>query len=230
KVYWQVPQTPARDISVVKAQEMPVKKGLSSKEGQGQTLHEIANIELQAIDLGLRTLIEFPHADPCFRKQLVDIVLEETFHLKICLEGLEQLNYSWGDWPIHTSLWDSTSPQDDLLNRILIVHRYLEGSGLDASALLLRRLSGVSNSHLVSIVKKIANDEEKHVEFGSVWFHKLCQNGHKDSDKEFSFRLHQLKHRLPKKLGAINVSLRSKTGFTKSEINNLCQLRSDWLS
>ena len=141
-----VPRAPGRDIQVVMADELPAKKGLSFKEGQARLLHDLASIELQAMELCLRSLSEFPEAEDAFRQELATIALSEGSHLQLCLDGIERLGYKWGDWPVHLALWHSTAPSDSLLDRILIVHRYLEGSGLDAGDTLLRRLSGVAMS------------------------------------------------------------------------------------
>src|SRR5690606_23865514 len=94
-----VPSFPARDIEVLNVKFHPPKKGLSYNEGQARLLHDLANIELQAMELGLRTLIEFPDAPKIFKEQLAEITMEEASHLKLCLEGIERLGYKWGDWP-----------------------------------------------------------------------------------------------------------------------------------
>ena len=126
------------------ADQLPAKKGLSFKEGQARLLHDLASIELQAMELCLRSLYEYPDAPVAFREQLATIALGEGNHLQLCLNGIETLGFAWGDWPVHVALWHSTANSDSLLDRILIVHRYLEGSGLDAGDTLLRRLSGVA--------------------------------------------------------------------------------------
>ena len=75
------PVIPARDISLLAPKELPEKKGLSFKEGQARLLHDLASIELQAMELGLRTLVEFPEAPKDFREQLWQITLSESEHL-----------------------------------------------------------------------------------------------------------------------------------------------------
>ena len=226
----EVPLEPGRSCKVVEPSEMPSKKGFSYCEGRAHMLHDLASIELQAAELGVRTLIEFPNAEPDFRKRLAEIVLEEVTHLKLCLEGLEQLGYQWGDWPAQIKLWASTSKDDDLLDRIIIVHRYLEGAGLDASTTLMRRLSGVECKHLRKAIHRIAFDEEAHVEFGSIWFKKFCEEQKLDSDHAFKHRFQSLLPRLPKRLEKINHPLRKKVGFTEQELKVLEDTRTNWLN
>src|SRR6218665_1741766 len=66
-----VPYEPVRDIEVLHAKKHPPKKGFSTAEGQARMLHDLANIELQAMELGLRTLVEFPNAPQGFKEELV---------------------------------------------------------------------------------------------------------------------------------------------------------------
>ena len=56
-----IPSTPAREAAVsIPPSQHPPKKGFASAEGRARLLHDLANIELQAMELGLRTLFEFP--------------------------------------------------------------------------------------------------------------------------------------------------------------------------
>lgn len=217
----KTPQFISRDVEVIHIKKVPPKQGLSSNEGQARLLHDLANIELQAMELGIRSLHDYPNADPIFREQLVKLTLEEAYHLKLCLTELQNLGFQWGDWPVHTMLWDATDINDSLLDRILIVHRYLEGSGLDASEELLKKLSGLVNKEPRRIVGIIAHDEVGHVQFGSNWFKQLCQNLKLDSDHEFKKRINSLNHKLPKRSTKLNHPLRLKAGFSENEIASL---------
>ena len=96
------------------------------------------------MELGLRTLNELPSAPADFLKELTEVTRSEGRHLKMCLQGLEDLGFSWGAWPVHCSLWAATSVEDSFLDHILIVNRYLEGSGLDAGEQILKRLQAVT--------------------------------------------------------------------------------------
>ncbi len=223
----KVPLLPARDISLLSPKIHPPKKGLSYKEGQARLLHDLANIELQAMELGLRTLFEFPDAPFAFREELAGIVRSESEHLTLCLRGIEALGFRWGDWPIHCLLWQATSSEDSLLDRILIVHRYLEGSGLDAGDTLLRRLDSVLESPLQPIVQRIFLDEVGHVEFGSRWYRDICRIENLDSSEDFSVRMKKIRHQLPKRIEPIARGPRLKAGFTISEIEYLENLRAE---
>lgn len=222
---FHVPIHPARDLPVFSPGHLPPKKGLSSPEGQARLLHDLASIELQAMELGVRSLIEFRDAPQEFREELADITRSEAEHLKLCLLGLEKLGHQWGDWPVHIALWQAVDKSDSLLDRILIVHRYLEGSGLDAGETFLRKLNSVPISPIHPIVQKILQEEIGHVEFGSRWYRRICRQEKIDPSDDFGRRLGLLRFRIPKRIEKISIELRKQAGFSQSEIDYLEGLR-----
>lgn len=219
------PQDPGRDAEVLLPIQHPAKIGLSYAEGQARLLHDLGNIELQAMELGLRTLNEFPDAPSSFREALAAVVLSEAKHLELCIDAIESLGFQWGDWPIHNILWNAVSSKDSLLDRILIVHRYMEGSGLDAGDTLLRRLHGVTEGQLHKVVRVIVDEEIGHVDFGSYWYRELCGKEKLDPVSDFPERMMKLKHQLPKRIEKISHSLRLKAGFTPKELEFLEEWR-----
>ncbi|HEY8271952.1 MAG TPA: DUF455 family protein [Pseudobdellovibrionaceae bacterium] len=215
-----LPPYPARDVEVLDSKLHPPKVGFSKIEGQARMLHDLASIELQAMEIGLRTLAEFPEAPPDFREELVEVTVSEANHLRLCLEGIQDLGFKWGDWPVHCALWDAVSAEDSLLDRILIVHRYLEGSGLDAGSYLMQRLDGVRDGKLArQIVGQINFEEIGHVGFGSQWYRKICQLEKIDATEDFPRRMEALRMKLPKRMEKINRELRRQAGFTEQEID-----------
>ncbi len=224
-----VPDEPARDAEVLEFKAHPQKKGFSTHEGQARMLHDLASIELQAMELGLRTLLEFPEANPLFKEELLQLTLSEADHLELCLTEMQTLGYSWGNWPVNCGLWMAVSPQDSLLDRILIVHRYLEGSGLDAGDTLLKRLAGVDAKSVQKAVKIINDEEVGHVLFGSRWYREFCRVDGLDSATDFVSRMNRLRGILPKRINPIQPELRKKGGFTQSEIEYLEDLRKSFL-
>jgi uncharacterized ferritin-like protein (DUF455 family) len=225
-----VPSLPGRDIEVRARRDHPPKVGLSKAEGKARLLHDLASIELQAMELGLRTLFDFPEAATSFREELAGIAIGEARHLNMCLIEIEALGFKWGDWPVHLSLWEATSHQDSLLDRILIVHRYLEGSGLDAGDTLLRRLNGlapeIAHRGIENAVRIITEEEIGHVEFGSRFYRQFCLEAGLDASDDFSKRMEKLRWVLPRRMEPINRDLRRQAGFEDFEIDYLEKFRS----
>lgn len=227
---WVVPESPARDVAVVHPKLHPPKKGFSTPEGQARMLHDLASIELQAMELGVRGLVEYPDAPEGFREELVALTISEAQHLSMCLEGIEALGFKWGDWPVHLSLWRAVSVENSILDRITIVHRYLEGSGLDAGDTLIRRLEGTAGKTTIQkIVKQINVEEIGHVEFGSRWYREICIQNHLDPAQDFANRMNSLRQILPKRVEPVNRDLRLKAGFSEDEIQYFENLRLDFL-
>lgn len=211
------PQDIARDVSVVRKSELPAKPGFSQTPGQARLLHDLGSIELQAMELGLRTLVEFPDAPADFRKELADITLGESRHLKLCLDGLDELEHPWGTWAVHTSLLKAVDQTDTLLDRILIVHRYLEGSGLDAGESILKRLNGTYSPVARPVVQTIRTEEVDHVLFGSLWYREICRRERRDPSDDFTARIRVLDRLLPKR-ERMDHDLRKQAGFTEHEL------------
>ena len=225
----EVPFIPARDAEVLEFKLHPPKKGFSVKEGQARMLHDLASIELQAMELGIRTLAEFPEAPQEFKEKLWQITLSESEHLEMCLTEIQALGFNWGDWPVNCGLWTCVSKEDLLIDRVLIVHRYLEGSGLDAGDTLIKRLAGVDAQGVQKAVKIINDEEVGHVRFGSEWYFKLCNAEKIDPSLDFECRMNRLRGVLPKRINPINHDLRTRSGFTPSEILYLEKLRASFL-
>jgi uncharacterized ferritin-like protein (DUF455 family) len=215
-----------RDVKVVQPKDLPDKLGLSKPEGQARLLHDLASIELQAMELAVRTLYEFPEAPADFRAQLSEIAHGEGRHFKLCLDAIEHTGFMWGHWAVHNSLWNAVGPEDSFLDRIVIVHRYLEGSGLDAGELILRRLGGVTDLGARSVMKTIATEEVDHVLFGSYWFHEICRKERLDSEFEFKSRLARVFELIPRR-EKIQREIRLKAGFTAGEIEALIELQAE---
>lgn len=227
---YSIPDVVSRDVEVLPPYAHPPKKGISTQEGQARLLHDLASIELQAMELALRTLVEFPEASREFREQLADLTLSEGKHLRLCLQGIEMLGFKWGDWPVHLGLWQAVSKEDSLLDRLLIVHRYLEGSGLDASESILKKLHGVPSKFVRQTVTTIFEEEIDHVSFGSRWYKSFCEDQGFDADMDFRVRLFGLKSRLPMRIEKIAHESRVKAGFTPHQIQTLEDFRLLWLA
>lgn len=218
------PTDPLREPQVLTPSLHPPKGGLSTRAGQARLAHDLASIELQATELALRTLIEFPDAPASFRDELAELVRSEGDHFRLCLETLDSLGFRFGDWPVHLALWKAVSPKDTLLDRVVIVHRYLEGAGLDASETILRRLSSSDGVSVRETVKTIAREEVAHVEFGSRWMREICRSHGLDPEYEFASRLERLAREIPRR-EPLSRETRVRAGFTERELEALERAR-----
>jgi uncharacterized ferritin-like protein (DUF455 family) len=220
----EAPEIPARDVEFLPVNLLPRRQGLAHKASQQRLLHDLANIELQAMELGLRTLVDFPHAPPFFREQLAEVVRQEGHHLELCLQALESLGGYWGQWPVHLGLWHAASPSDTLLERVFIVHRYLEGAGLDAGDGLLRRISGINSRVINQVLQIIVQEEVGHVEFGSRWYLQISKELGVDPQKFYERLCAKLVVLHPRR-DQLSYKLRKKALFSDKELIVLERLR-----
>lgn len=218
-----------RDCEIRDFWKMPPKIGLGKIEGQARLLHDLANIELQATELALRSLCEFPDAPEELRDELHTLALDEGRHLRLCLEGLDELGFRWGHWPIHMNLWTSVSQDDTLLDRLVVVHRYLEGAGLDAGVGVLSRLNGTGAKTITDVVGTIVREEVGHVAFGSKWYHQLCREQGIDIETDFRARIERVVKLNPRKEN-LDYELRKKAGFNDDELRAIVELREKYWS
>ena len=145
------------------------------------------------------------------------------------LTEIDVLGFKWGDWPVNCGLWATVSPEDSIIDRVLIVHRYLEGSGLDAGDTLLKRLGGVNSIGAKKAVQIINTEEIGHVLFGTNWYIKFCKIEGLDPVDDFKIRMNKLRGVIPKRINPINIELRLQAGFTIDEIEYLNNLRNSFL-
>lgn len=221
--------TPGRDVKVEALTGKSQRRKLTDKNEQAKLLHALANIELQAMELAFRSFVEYPDAPIIFREQMADLALSEAQHLALCLDQLDEMKFQWGSVPVHMNLWSAVSTEDSLLDRIVIVHRYLEACGLDSGAALHRRIVHIEAPHVAKAVKQITEDEVGHVAFGSYWYKELCRLERLDPDEDFKTRMHSLKTKLPRRVEALDRTLRMKAGFTESELEVVEQIRQHFL-
>lgn len=209
--------TPGRDAEVIlEIRSHPPKPAFNTTAGQGRMLHDLGNIELQAMELAVRTLAQFPEAPTAFRRELADVALEEARHFNLCLDALDELGSPWGTWPVHRSLWDVVT-DGDLLERVLIVHRYMEGAGLDAGSRLMTRLSGVHAPLARDVVGTIVREEIGHVAFGSKWYRLICEERGIDPDAHFRAAYPEILRAIPRNEKP-DFEARRLAGFNEPEI------------
>jgi len=118
--------------------DMP-KRGLGSDRGRAALLHAICHIELNAIDLALdmagrftATLKKEDRQE--FAGDWLSVADDEARHFLLVAERLDEMGYSYGDFPAHRGLWDAAErTENDVLARLAIAPMVLEARGLDVT-------------------------------------------------------------------------------------------------
>ncbi|KAG0592405.1 hypothetical protein KC19_1G249700 [Ceratodon purpureus] len=143
-------------------------------------LHNLAHIELNAIDLAWDTIVRFSSAsgelNPQFFTDFAHVADDESRHCLWCLQRVAELGYSYGDMPAHNLLMiDCQKSSGSVMERLAIIPMIQEARGLDAGPRLFERLVGNGDTRSASMTKRIAEEEVGHVAVGVAWFVDVCK-------------------------------------------------------
>lgn len=214
----------ASKCTIVNPRELPARKEFDTPEGLATLVHAIAHIEYSAIDLALDAVYRFPQMPLSYKTDWLVVAEDEIRHYKMLSELLDALGYHYGDFPVHCGLFDAAAhTAHALLDRMAVVPRYYEASGLDVNPQIIKKLENRRKNPLVArlidALNVIYEEEIEHVHKGDKWFKYLCaQQGLEES---VYFEILERYKLLSKHRPHINVNARKEAGFTCSEIKKL---------
>ncbi|MDO1585617.1 ferritin-like domain-containing protein [Rhizobium oryzicola] len=164
------------------------KRSLHTLKGRIATLHAIAHIELNAVDLALDIVARYatepvPHS---FFDGWMQVAFEEAKHFRMVRDRLRDLGADYGDMPAHDGLWQAAhSTRNDLTARLAVVPLILEARGLDVTPSLQEKMRETGDMESAAVLDVIYNDEKGHVAIGAKWFRFLCARERKDPAATF---------------------------------------------
>ena len=214
----------ASKCHIVNPRQLPARKDFDNPEGLATLVHAITHIEYSAIDLALDAVYRFPEMPMEYKIDWLIVAQDEIRHFKMLQELLTDLEYKYGDFPVHCGLFDAAEhTAHSILDRMAIIPRYYEASGLDVNPQIIKKLD---NKRKIPIVKKLIDalniiyDEEiDHVHKGDKWFKYLCSK--EGLEESVYFDILERYKLLSKHRPHINVDARKEAGFTCSEIKKL---------
>ena len=214
----------ASKCTIVLPKDLPHRKDFASKEGLATLVHSIIHIEYSAIDLALDAVYRYPKMSQAYKVDWLVVAEDEIRHFKMLNVLLEELGFSYGDFPVHCGLFDAANnTAHKLLDRMAIVPRYFEASGLDVNPQIVKKLHNKRKNpmikKLIDALDIIYEEEIEHVQKGDRWFKYLCEKEGKNEDVYFEI-LDQY-DLLNKHRPHVNVEARKEAGFTCSEIKKL---------
>ena len=175
-----LPSRPARPEKprLVPPKEVPSPKN-SPLGPTAHVVHNLAHIELNAIDLAWDTVARFASLRGALPDQFfidfAHVADDESRHLLWCLQRLDELGAAYGDVPAHDVLWEGAeATARDPLARLAVVPCMQEARGLDAGPRLVERLVGHGDNVSAAIVRRISEEELGHVAVGAAWFREVC--------------------------------------------------------
>jgi len=214
----------ASKCRIVAPRELPARKEFNSTEGLATLVHAIAHIEYSAIDLALDAVYRFPTAPKAYKIDWLEVAADEIRHYNMLNCLLEDLGYFYGSFPVHCGLFDAAQhTAESILDRMAIIPRYYEASGLDVNPQIMKKLENKrKNPHvakLIDTLKIIYHEEIDHVHKGDRWFKYFCKLEGKN--ESIYFEILERYGLLGKHRPHINIEARKKVGFTCEEILKL---------
>ncbi len=218
----------ASKCHIVDPRDLPARKDFESKEGLATLVHAIAHIEYSAIDLALDAVYRYPQMPRAYKVDWLEVADDEIRHFKMLNCILTELGYVYGDFPVHCGLFDvAEHTADNILDRMAIIPRYYEASGLDVSPQIIKKLDNKRKNpqvkKLIDALNIIYAEEIDHVHKGDKWFKYLCKKeGNKEGTEEsIYFEILERYHLLTKHRPHVNAEARKEAGFSCSEIKKL---------
>ncbi len=216
-------QTPsyATICKIVHPKKLPSRKDFSKKESLIALLHSIAHIEYSAIDLALEAIYYFNFQNYEYIFDWLEVALDEVRHFKMIQELLKELNSFYGALPVHTGLFDiAKASRGSLLERMAIIPRYYEASGLDANPKIVRKLIPFQKNpiipKIIDALEIIYTEEITHVQKGDKWFKYLCKKDNVNFLEKFQEII--VKYNLKARANEFNIKARKKAGFSCEEL------------
>ncbi|TLD83868.1 ferritin-like domain-containing protein [Helicobacter sp. MIT 11-5569] len=217
----------AHFCQIVPPKKVPQGKYLKTDLNAAHLLHSIAHIEFSAIDLALDCAYRFRGLPKHYYYDWLEVAQEEVKHFLALENLLHSIGFKYGDFGVHTLLFDSMRNCNTLLDRIALIPRGMEAVGLDVNPFLCAKVSNSTHrikDELLSVLEMILNDEISHVTKGNIWFNAICDREKIPQNARPRTYVEILKHynfSFPKANARLNTQARLQAGFTKEELTLL---------
>jgi uncharacterized ferritin-like protein (DUF455 family) len=193
------------------------RRRLGSAAGRTALVHAVAHIEFNAINLALDAACRFRGMPTAYYSDWISVAADEARHFAMLSGRLQDLGFSYGDFPAHNGLWEMAErTADSCLARMALVPRVLEARGLDVTPGMITRLDQAGDSATARLLEVILAEELRHVAIGSRWFRFCCEREGRDAASTFLDLLRK-GHGVTVR-GPFNRQARLQAGFTESEL------------
>jgi len=207
---------------IVHPARVPRRRGFETPEKKAVLLHAIVHIEYSAIDLALDACYRFRNLPKEFYLDWLEVAEDEIRHYKAINTLLEKTGYKYGDFPVHSSLFEASQKTQDLLSRMAIIPRWYEAGGLDANEKIIKKLQKTNDPFAKDVIDAllvILKEEIPHVQKGDKWFKWECSRQNLEPVETYFNIVDKFFKDWKKK--DLNVAARLKAGFTCRELKIL---------
>lgn len=175
-----MPEKPAwpQTLQLLAPGQMPKRGRGGSQRNRIALWHSLAHIEYVAIDLALDMAGRFGEAmGRAFVSDFLSVAADEAMHFALLARKLKSLGSDYGALPAHAGLWQAAhATRRDVRARLAIVPMVLEARGLDVTPATLQRVEAQGDHNGAKILKRILDDEIRHVAIGTRHFVHIAQN------------------------------------------------------
>ena len=157
---------------------MPKRGKAGSERSRIALLHALAHIEFGAIDLAFDMAGRFGQLfEPAFVGDWLSVGADEAMHFALLDRRLRSLGSHYGALPAHGGLWEAAeATAHDPLARLAVVPMVLEARGLDVTPATVARLEKAGDTRSAAMLRRIYQDEIRHVAAGTRWFRRGCES------------------------------------------------------
>jgi uncharacterized ferritin-like protein (DUF455 family) len=168
-----VPDEPGRPAALVlpthrRPAGAPV--SLDRPDGRARVLHELANHELQAIELLCVALLRWPDLPAGFRRGLIATLHDEQRHCALYVDRLRACGGSLGEQPVSRFFWDALARVDSPEAFVAGLSLCFEQANLDYCRHWRERFAEAGDHETAAVLDQVYADEIRHVAHGRVWF------------------------------------------------------------
>lgn len=193
------------------------RRRLGSPGGRAALVHAIAHIEFNAINLALDAVYRFRGMPAEYYQDWLSVAVDEARHFGLLQNRLEQMGFSYGDFPAHNGLWEmALKTAHSCTVRMALVPRVLEARGLDVTPGMITRLQDVGDRETVAALEVILAEEVRHVAIGTHWFRWCCRQDRLEPVETFLALLREYYGVAPR--GPFNLEARFEAGFSEEEM------------
>lgn len=179
---YTLPSLPGRnDVLKFSGEKLKFPKAnhLHEDDKKAISIHSFANHELLAIEMMAAAILIYPHRtedEIRFKRGILTALKEEQKHLQLYIGRIEELGYSFGDFPLNNFFWRQMEKLKSPEQYTAIMSLTFEAANLDFAQYYAEVFRELGDTKTADILETVLEDEIGHVAFGAHWMKKWRQD------------------------------------------------------
>lgn len=160
---------------MARAHKAPGPDAMRDPKRRAELVHTFLHHELQAAELMCWALLAFADAPRAFKNGLVHIAHDEIRHMRMYVDYMEKLGYSFGDFPVRDWFWERVPQSPSPAHYVAVMGMGFEGGNLDHTVRFEKRFLAIGDEEGARIQALVCAEEVPHVAFALHWFDRLTE-------------------------------------------------------